>query len=98
MYGLTRKMTALDGQRDALMAILKEGTTKLPGCLIYEITSDPMEPNAVWINEVWQSREIHKMSLKSPVVRQTIERGRPLIADIGEAFETLPGIGCGFFE
>lgn len=41
MYGLIGKMTAGPGQRDALAAILLEGTDAMPGCLSYVIAADP---------------------------------------------------------
>jgi len=33
MYGLIGRMIAVDGQRDALFAILLEGVKEMPGCL-----------------------------------------------------------------
>jgi quinol monooxygenase YgiN len=39
MYGLIGKMTAVPGQRDALAAILLEGTDAMPGCLSYVVVS-----------------------------------------------------------
>jgi hypothetical protein len=32
MYGLTGKITAVDGKRDELMEILLGGTQSMPGC------------------------------------------------------------------
>jgi hypothetical protein len=37
MYGLISRINAVDGQRDALAAILLEGTKAMPGCLSYVI-------------------------------------------------------------
>src|SRR5688572_6255583 len=37
MYGLISKVNAVPGQRDALVAILLEGTQAMPGCLSYVI-------------------------------------------------------------
>src|SRR5690606_40208168 len=39
MFGLIGKMTAVAGQRDALAAILMEGTGSMPGCLSYIIAA-----------------------------------------------------------
>jgi len=33
MYGLIGKMTAVDGKRDELVAILLAGVSGMPGCL-----------------------------------------------------------------
>lgn len=95
MYGLIGKMKATPGQRDALAAILLEGTADMPGCLSYVIAHDPGDADALWITEVWHSREHHAASLALPAVQQAIARGRPLIAGFGERFETQPLGGHG---
>ena len=95
MYGLIGKMKAAAGQRDALIAILLEGTGSMPGCLSYIIAQDPTDADAIWITEVWDSQESHKASLTLPSVRQAIARGKPLIAGFGERFETTPIGGHG---
>ena len=43
MYGLIGKMNAVPGQRDALAAILLDGTQAMPGCLSYVIARDPAD-------------------------------------------------------
>lgn len=37
MYGLIGKMTAMPGQRDALISVLLEGTGEMPRCLSYVV-------------------------------------------------------------
>ncbi len=95
MYGLIGKMTAHPGQRDALAAILAEGTGEMPGCLSYVVARDAKEANALWITEVWKSQADHQGSLKLPAVQAAIARGRPLIKDMGPYFETEPMGGVG---
>ncbi|HZT75329.1 MAG TPA: putative quinol monooxygenase [Vicinamibacterales bacterium] len=95
MYGLIGKMTAVDGKRDALIAILLEGAAALPGCLSYVVAQDARDPNAVWITEVWKDEASHAASLNLSSVRDAIAKGRPLIAAIGERFETIPVGGQG---
>ncbi len=56
MYGLIGRMNVVPGQRDALAAILLEGTRDMPGCLSYVIAADATDPDALWITEVWDSR------------------------------------------
>src|SRR5262245_50327963 len=80
MHGLIGKMRAQPGQRDALLAILLEGTGGMPGCLSYVIAKDPVDADALWITEVWDSRASHQASLQLPAVRAAIQRARPLIA------------------
>ena len=96
MYGLIGKATCVPGQRDAFVAILLEGVSKMPGCLSYVVARDPKDPAAVWITEVWDSKESHTASLQLPAVRAAIAKGRPLIAGFGEQIVTEPVGGHGF--
>ena len=95
MYGLIGKMRAVAGQRDALIAILLEGTGEMPGCLSYVVAKDPADADAIWITEVWDSRASHAASLQLPAVRAAIQRGRPLIAGFDSGQETIPVGGVG---
>lgn len=95
MYGLIGKMTAVSGQRDALAAILLEGTGAMPGCLSYIIATDPADPDALWITEAWDSQANHQASLALPGVKAAIAKGRPLIAGFSNRVETVPIGGHG---
>lgn len=95
MYGLIGKINTAPGQRDALIAILLEGVSGMPGCLSYVVAQDPVDADAIWVTEVWDSRESHTASLSLPSVQRAISRGRPLIAGFGERFETMPVGGHG---
>ena len=98
MYGLIGKMTAAPGQRDALAAILLEGTGSMPGCLSYIIATDVSDPDALWITEVWESQATHQASLSLPAVQAAIAKGRPLIAGFSNRVETMPIGGYGLRE
>lgn len=95
MYGLIGKMKAAPGQRDALVAILLEGVSGMPGCLSYVVAQDPTDADAIWITEVWDSEASHKASLSLPSVKDAISRGRPLIAGFEQHIETVPVGGHG---
>ena len=95
MYGLIGKMSAIPGQRDALAAILLAGTHAMPGCLSYIIATDPADPDALWITEVWDSQASHQGSLNLPAVQTAIAKGRPLIAGFSNRVETVPIGGYG---
>lgn len=95
MYGLIGKMLTAIGQRDALISILMEGTSAMPGCLSYIVAKDPTDSNAIWITEVWDSPASHRASLSLPTVQQAIARAKPLITGFGERFETEPVGGHG---
>lgn len=95
MYGLIGKMTASLGQRDALIAILLEGTDAMPGCLSYIVAKDVKDENAIWITEVWDRKESHAASLSLPAVKAAIAKARPLIAGFsdGVTLEPVGGVG-----
>lgn len=95
MYGLMGKMLTTPGNRDAVIALLLEGTAEMPGCLSYIVATDPSDANAIWITEAWDSADSHAASLKLPAVQQTIARARPMIAGFGERFVTTPVGGYG---
>jgi len=80
MYGLIGKVSAVPGQRDALAAVLLEGTRAMPGCLSYVIAADATDSDALWITEVWDGQASHASSLSLPDVRAAIAKGRPMIA------------------
>jgi quinol monooxygenase YgiN len=95
MYGIIGSITAVSGQRDALVRILLEGIAGMPGCLSYVVALDPSDPDLIWITEVWESQASHERSLEIPAVREAIGRARPLIAGFGERTVTLPVGGHG---
>jgi quinol monooxygenase YgiN len=98
MYGLIGKISAVAGQRDALAAILLEATGSMPGCFSYVIATDPADPDALWITEVWDSPASHKASLSLPAVQPAIASARPLIAGFSKRVETIPLGGYGLIK
>ncbi|MBX9601002.1 MAG: antibiotic biosynthesis monooxygenase [Bryobacteraceae bacterium] len=95
MYGIIGSMTATAGQRDALIAILLEGISGMPGCLSYVVAKDPAEENTIWITEVWDSADSHAASLKIPSVQKAIAAARPMLAGFGARTITTPVGGHG---
>jgi quinol monooxygenase YgiN len=95
MYGLIGKITTTPGQRDALVAILVEGTAKMPGCLSYIVALDTTDPDGLWVTEVWDHQESHRASLQLPAVQAAIAKGRPLIVGFSNRVETTPIGGLG---
>jgi len=95
MFGLIGKMSAVDGRRDELIAILLAGAANMPGCLGYIVAKDNSDENAIWITEVWKNEASHAASLALPGVKQAVTRGRPLIAGFGQRVVTTPVGGQG---
>ena len=95
MYGLIGKMTAVEGKRDDLIAILLQGTKGMPGCLSYVVAKDPADTTTVWVTEVWEDQTSHKASLSLPAVREAMAKGKPLIARFDQRVTTEPVGGHG---
>lgn len=90
MYGLIGKIRAKTGKREDLVAILLEGTERMPGCLSYVVAKDTESADDIWITEVWRTKEQHVASLSLPQVQDAISRGKPLIAGFQFRVETEP--------
>jgi len=95
MFGLIGKMTAAQGKRDELIAILLEGVANMPGCLSYIVAKDTSDPNVIWVTEAWDSNASHEASLSLPSVKAAIAKGRSLIAAFGDRVVTTPVGGHG---
>ncbi|WP_300380431.1 putative quinol monooxygenase [Henriciella sp.] len=95
MHGLIGKMTAVEGGRDDLIAILIAGMQDMPGCLSYVVARDPGDDVTIWVTEVWQDEASHKASLSLPAVQAAIQKGRPLIAGMENIATTQPVGGHG---
>lgn len=97
-YGLCGKIVATPGQGDLLAGHLLEAATALEdvaGCHLYLVNRDPVEAEAVWVVEVWESAEAHRASLELGAMQELIARARPVIAAMGERFELAPIGGKG---
>jgi quinol monooxygenase YgiN len=95
MYGLIGKITAVDGKRDELIAILLQGTRDMPGCFSYIVARDASDSNTIWVTEVWENQASHQASPALPGVRAAIAKGKPLIAKFGSRVITEPAGGHG---
>ncbi len=95
MFGLIGKMIAVEGKREELIRILMDGVSGMPGCLSYIVAKDSADANSIWITEVWDSKESHTRSLNLPSVKETIKKGRPMIADFSDSHTTEPVGGHG---
>ena len=97
-FGLHGKITATQGNGDALAALLLEaaaGLESVPDCQLYLVSRDPAEPEAIWVTEVWTDREAHAASLQLDAVREQIARAMPMIAKPPEGTELRPAGGKG---
>ena len=87
-FGLHGSILAQPGQRDALLAHMREASRLMqdaPGCDLYLVATSEADDDAVWITEVWRTEADHDASLSLPGVGELIGRARPLIAGMGES-------------
>jgi quinol monooxygenase YgiN len=91
-YGLIGKMKAKPGMGPELVKILTAGTSEMPGCMAYLVAQEAKDSDAIWITELWDSKESHAASLKLPSVQDAIAKGRPMIAGFELSVETVPVI------
>lgn len=80
-YGYLGTMRTRPGHRDEVTAILLSGTDGLraAGCQLYVIGVAPEDPDLIWVNEVWDSKQAHDASLQLPETRAAIARAMPLL-------------------
>ena len=94
MYGLIGRITTAPGKRDELIAILTPGGT-MAGCISYVVAKAASDADAIYVTEVWESSEAHRVSLLLPQVQDAISRGRLLIAKFETIATTEPVGGIG---
>ena len=95
MYGLIVKMTTASGERDGVIAILKDSARDMPGCLSYVIARDSADENVVWITEVWDSMASHEASLSLASVKNAISQAKSRITSVDRIAVTIPVTGVG---
>ena len=89
-WGLLGRMRAQPGKRDELIACLKESSRDVPGKLLYLIQLETDDPDAFWINEIWESKAAYEACLGLPQVGDWSARLAPLLAGIEHRTETVP--------
>ena len=96
-YGRFGKLGTRPGQRDALAALLLRDveTLREVGCELYIVQTAAAHPDAVWVTEVWTTREAHRASLQRPSVKQAIAEAMPLLCGEFESseFDVVGGLG-----
>lgn len=90
MYGLINKIISAPNRREDLIAILKESSNNMPGCVSYVIAEDAADGNGIWVTEIWESEASHQASLSLPAVKEAIGKAKPLIAGFNKTAVTRP--------
>ncbi|MCJ8166520.1 antibiotic biosynthesis monooxygenase [Pontibacter sp. E15-1] len=98
-YGLHGKLKAKEGTVDQLADILIQASALVStakGCQLYVVSRDTTDKNAVWVTEIWDSKEDHDNSLKVEGVKELISQAMPILDGMpekGQELEILGGTG-----
>ncbi len=98
-YLLHGKLTAKEGHRDTLANILLEASrlvSTAKGCRLYIIGKEENDTNAVYVTEIWDSKEDHDNALKVEGVRELIGKAIPILDGQpakGQELEVVGGAG-----
>lgn len=82
MYLIHGKLNAKPTHADELASILLEASklvSTAKGCKLYVIGKDQSDPNAVYVTEIWESKEDHDNSLNVEGVRELIMKAMPIL-------------------
>ncbi len=90
MFSLYGKFTAHEGKRDELIGYILESADQLDGCKLYIVNKSPDDENAVYVYEVWESKEAHHASLDNEKVKTAIQKAMPLIAGMSDQTTLTP--------
>jgi quinol monooxygenase YgiN len=80
-YGYLATMRTTAGHRDDVVKILLSGVDGLRevGCRLYVVGVSETDPELIWVNEVWESKDHHAASLRLPETRAAIARAMPML-------------------
>ncbi|MGB0120105.1 MAG: antibiotic biosynthesis monooxygenase [Solirubrobacterales bacterium] len=86
------KATAHPDKGEELAAILVEAAElnkSVAGCVQYAVNQYTLDPDIIWVTEMWADQASIDASLSSDETRALIDRARPLIKDM-EMVELVP--------
>jgi quinol monooxygenase YgiN len=96
-YGYIGTMRTQPGMRDEVVAALVDGADALTeaGCRLYVVSVSPDDPDCIWVNEVWGSKEQHDASLQRPDVQAGIARTMPKLTGefTSQELRVIGGLG-----
>ncbi len=83
MFGIYTKITAISEKRKELLDILLEAAKTMEAvqnCKLYIVNESTTEPDAVWVTEIWDSKQSHEASLNNVSSKDLISKALPFIA------------------
>lgn len=95
-YLLHGKLVAKKGSQKELTTILLKASQLMEevcGCRLYAVSRDREDDSAVYVTEIWDSKEDHDLSLTSEKVKNLIMKAIPLLENNPEKGQELELIG-----
>jgi quinol monooxygenase YgiN len=96
-YGYLGTMRTQPGLRDEVVRSLVEGAeaVRAVGCQLYVVSVNAQDPDRIWVNEVWDSKEQHDASLQLPAVKAAIAETMPKLTGefTGQELQVIGGLG-----
>jgi quinol monooxygenase YgiN len=96
-YGYLGTMRTRPGMRDEVVLTLVDGADALTaaGCRLYVVSVSADDPDCIWVNEVWESKEQHDASLQLPEVRAAIAATMPKLTGefTSQELRVIGGLG-----
>lgn len=97
-FGMVGKLEAAPENRETLVEILTQAAAQmeaLDGCHAYIVSRDADNPGAVWVMELWESKEAHDQSLALPETRALIGQALPILTAKPDGATLIPVAGKG---
>lgn len=98
-YGLHGKLSAKEGKGEELAKILLDASKLMATsktCYLYVVSRDSINPNDIWVTEIWESKADHDNSLNIQGVRELITLAVPLLEgrpQKGQEMTIIGGLG-----
>ena len=97
-YALINRLTAKPGKRDEVMKILLTAGKPFQdnaSCILFLVSEDVKDPNVIWVEDLWTSKEEHAAALARPDFRPFVAQAMSLLEGMPEQIEIHPAGGKG---
>jgi quinol monooxygenase YgiN len=97
-FGMVGKLATDAKDRDTLIDILTQAADLMQdadGCNLYVVSKDADDDGAVWVMELWDTKEAHDLSLTMDGVRELIGKAMPLLKGDQSSVNLVPVSGKG---
>lgn len=89
-YALINKLRAKSGKRDEVIKILLDSGKPFQNnlsCIISLVYEDAKDPNVIWVEDVWTSKEEHAVAMARPELKSFIAKALTLLEGMPEQNE-----------